>query len=380
MILRFLELFSLFNRYTKIHNLPVWKTLYQIVLHKWTEDLSLEEQLQSGMYLPAMRGHPEHMMVSRKRMMALLKTFNDYPVDMISDKSLFAYYAMALGAQTPDTFLVFESSKQKGLCHGRTADGTLLTTKTRWIDFLRESLGDKFIIKAALSDGGKGIGLFSRQADGQYLNKDRYYSPEDIYEDVVIKKTYGKCIFQRIAQNHEEITRKTGAKALQCLRILTAKTRYGDVKLYSLWFKFVGHPNNETDHFLLGRTGNFSAQIDNNTRKIKSAFSFNFDRYEFFPITHHPFTGEGLIGWKIPYIDEAADLALKMHRGLSSMQAVGWDIAITPQGPMVVEGNSLWGGSGRDRPYFSYQDLNELMKMIEFKQEEDSSSSRPAAA
>lgn len=58
-------------------------------------------------------------------------------------------------------------------------------------------------------------------------------------------------------------------------------------------------------------------------------------------VSVHPITGKGLSGFKIPdwqlCVNLATDLAL-----FSRNESVGWDIAITKNGPTVIEGNHDW--------------------------------------
>ena len=42
---------------------------------------------------------------------------------------------------------------------------------------------------------------------------------------------------------------------------------------------------------------------------------------------------------RIPFVQEAVDLAEKLHEKLSSIRVIGWDIAITSDGPIFIEGN-----------------------------------------
>lgn len=355
---------DLLRKYTAVHQLPLLKTLVDVVRYKIRYELSIEEQIQSALYLPSAKKNPGERMVARTKIVRILKRLNAYPVDMIVDKGLFTYYAKAMNALTPKTLLVFESSKCSDHCHGRTQSGQIITSKKQWLRFLRANLGAGFIVKAALGDGGRDIGVFRMQEDGRYLSKNEYYTVEEIYNEIAIKRAYGKCVVQEIAENHEEVVKVTGSKTLQCLRILTVKSRAGGIQLFSVAFKIAGNPTNDTDHFHLGATGNLYAVIDKQKKSIENIFSFDYKRLEFTKMNHHPFTGEKLKGWKVPLIEESIQLAIDMHRGLSSLQAIGWDIAVTPDGPMVIEGNSLWGSSGRYLPYFSEDDLKSLMEVI----------------
>jgi hypothetical protein len=60
--------------------------------------------------------------------------------------------------------------------------------------------------------------------------------------------------------------------------------------------------------------------------------------------SQHPNSGVQLDGYEIPMVAEALDLAVSFHRALQPIFTVGWDIAITPNGPCVLEGNSHWRG------------------------------------
>lgn len=46
--------------------------------------------------------------------------------------------------------------------------------------------------------------------------------------------------------------------------------------------------------------------------------------------------------YEIPYFQEAVKLAQKLHTTMYRCHSVGWDIAITEQGPIFIEGNGLW--------------------------------------
>ena len=44
----------------------------------------------------------------------------------------------------------------------------------------------------------------------------------------------------------------------------------------------------------------------------------------------------------IPHLSEALDLAVRAHTLLPGLRTVGWDIAITENGCVLVEGNDAW--------------------------------------
>ena len=56
--------------------------------------------------------------------------------------------------------------------------------------------------------------------------------------------------------------------------------------------------------------------------------------------THHPTTGKQLIGLQVPYFEEAKAMVLKAAMVVPQVRYVGWDVAITPTGPAIIEGNN----------------------------------------
>lgn len=59
--------------------------------------------------------------------------------------------------------------------------------------------------------------------------------------------------------------------------------------------------------------------------------------------TAHPTNGFELIGFKIPYFKQAIALCKKAAKVEKHIRYVGWDVAITEDGPILVEGNQLPG-------------------------------------
>lgn len=56
----------------------------------------------------------------------------------------------------------------------------------------------------------------------------------------------------------------------------------------------------------------------------------------------HPFTGGRILGTRIDGFPASVRLAIAAHRLFPRAISVGWDIAITPAGPTLIEGNVAW--------------------------------------
>lgn len=60
--------------------------------------------------------------------------------------------------------------------------------------------------------------------------------------------------------------------------------------------------------------------------------------YNEHPYNHFPF-----IGFEVPYFKEAVAMCQEAAHVIKDMRYVGWDVAITPTGPVLVEGNNIPG-------------------------------------
>ena len=55
----------------------------------------------------------------------------------------------------------------------------------------------------------------------------------------------------------------------------------------------------------------------------------------------HPMTGTPIVGFTIPYWEEAKQMCLDAAQKVPQMRFVAWDVAITENGPTFIEGNSF---------------------------------------
>lgn len=56
----------------------------------------------------------------------------------------------------------------------------------------------------------------------------------------------------------------------------------------------------------------------------------------------HPITNETFKGVKIPYWNQVEELVIKAHSFLPGIKSIGWDVAVTPSGRVLLEGNDNW--------------------------------------
>lgn len=85
--------------------------------------------------------------------------------------------------------------------------------------------------------------------------------------------------------------------------------------------------------------GGMLCRVDPDTGKIRSVATD--DYFNIFEA--HPDTGVVFEGYEIPMLDQSIALAKEAALEIPQMRHIGWDIAITPTGPAIIEGNEYPG-------------------------------------
>jgi hypothetical protein len=49
-------------------------------------------------------------------------------------------------------------------------------------------------------------------------------------------------------------------------------------------------------------------------------------------------------GLEVSYSHSVIEIARNLHSYFYGVQSIGWDITVTPDGPIFIEGNDDWGG------------------------------------
>ena len=57
----------------------------------------------------------------------------------------------------------------------------------------------------------------------------------------------------------------------------------------------------------------------------------------------HPYTNCAIKGWQLPFWKESVELVYKAARKITEVGYVGWDVAVTEKGPLLIEGNPFPG-------------------------------------
>lgn len=177
--------------------------------------------------------------------------------------------------------------------------------------------------------------VFAKQTEtfgGQGITKETV-TPETDYDALFAKLIENKQYLIEDAIVQHETMNKLYAGSVNTLRIVTL---VNDEKEPHFMYALVrmGQKGAKVDNIT---SGGMYAPVNKDGIITHAAFC---DKEGFCHETH-PTTGTKLVGFRIPYFDEAVALAKKAALVVPNMRYIGWDVGITENGPVLVEGNNF---------------------------------------
>lgn len=243
-------------------------------------------------------------------------------VCILRDKFMFSQVLTGLGFPAPKNIALLNSEQITWLADMRH----------RPLESLIGEEGirlDGFCKKLA---GILGKGAFPlRITGGKLFVKDAEISLSELKQRV-----RGEYLLQESIRQHTRMS-ELHPHSINTVRVITFNN-HREVQVFSAALR-IGTNNRSVDNWA---AGGIVVGIDLDTGKLRKEGIFK-------PgyggrVERHPDTGVALEGFEIPYFQKSIELACSLHRCLYGIHSVGWDIAITPQGPLFIEGNDDWEG------------------------------------
>ncbi len=145
---------------------------------------------------------------------------------------------------------------------------------------------------------------------------------------------------EKVIENCDEIKR-LNPTSLNTIRIVTIHSEnFFRVMVACLRIGSVGA---DVDNVSSGGT---VARIDKETGKIDTTFRVN--EFRRLPASQ---AGRDEIGMEIPFWEEAVELVRNASKVLKNTHIVGWDVAITKDGPLLIEGNESFNTASMELYY-----------------------------
>jgi len=160
---------------------------------------------------------------------------------------------------------------------------------------------------------------------------------------------FDSWLVQPKLNNHQDVTRISPSPALQTVRLVTYVDGNRDVRILLAGWRLADEKA-EFDNFSGTGKNNVFCVIDpaDGTMQkcfMKSRHSFGFGLHE---VERHPVTGQNLKGLQPPMWNDIVKLGKKAALAFLPSKCLGWDIAMTPTGPVLIEANRYWDPHNED--------------------------------
>jgi hypothetical protein len=192
---------------------------------------------------------------------------------------------------------------------------------------------DGVVMKPEHGDSGHGVRVFTA-IEGERLRDAEDHWVELSSLAALLAQSREVIVIQERVVSHPALAELAGNPFAASLRLVTCLRDDQRVLLLPATLKL---PSARTGIDNFG-AGNVAIAVDD--RGVMGEGSLGLDGPS---LAHHPVTGLAFAGRTVPYFAEAVALVQRGQRSFPKLRSIGWDVAITPDGPRVLEANAWWG-------------------------------------
>ena len=288
-----------------------------------------DETRGMGLLDPAVSDETCAGYVSRHVNMAAQLRLNgaDMP-PLAAEKLLFHVRCEALGLPVPALYGVID---RNGAGWSRT--GRPIGDAAGFAAFLAHDVPPEVVVKPSNGYEGHEVRLVRpAETDATALRAELLGHPE-----------FDTWLVQERLHNDPALAALAGADTLHSARIVTLVNRGGEVE--ELWAMMkLGLSGGPVDNFHGGELGNALCTVDMESGRLGPAM---LARPDGCGVTTTPTLPDGrpLEGVLLPHWQAARALVGRAAPAFLPLQTLGWDVALTPAGPVLVECNTRWGAA-----------------------------------
>jgi hypothetical protein len=332
---RLRELHERMLRHAREGGLPYWRQAAEMAYLKVTRDIGVHYYQTARMWRRGMPWREKVGHIGTAAYLRALRAANPLEYRKLSQHKLAEKAILTLlGVPTP-RFL--------GVAHrlgGRSAAGDPLETAEDFAQFLRVVDAERLCFK--LMEGHSGSGFVAvqviRTAEGPVLARiggSERFSPEEFHARYILTARAGRLI-EAFLDQHPDLA-WFNETSVNTLRILVYARESERARMLGAYLRIGRHGSIVDNH----GAGGLLAEIDRDTGTVGVAFDARHDIH-----ACHPDTGRAIEGRRLPYWRASIDLAERTLDAFPQMRFAGFDVAVTPAGPVVIEINNFPGTDG----------------------------------
>ncbi len=186
---------------------------------------------------------------------------------------------------------------------------------------LDKFLSNKETVIAKPLEGSSGQGI-------EKFSKDDWQVGAQKFLDLLNQKSIG--ILEEVVVQHDRLA----ALCPTSVNTVRIATLLGD-KMQGIVYAFLRIGNGRVMDNV--DCGGMAARVDLNSGKLLTVGADKQGN----TYKEHPKTGTPIVGFEVPYWEEAKQMCIDAAQKVPQMRFVAWDVAITNDGPRFIEGNSF---------------------------------------
>ena len=196
------------------------------------------------------------------------------------------------------------------------------------------------VIKTTESSHGDNVWVIS---EINYLENDAVMTRFD-GQEIKLSSVLGQdaLIFESVVHQTRQFA-NFNESSVNTVRFMTTLYPDGSARVIATFIK-IGRAGKCVDN--AGGGGNVDVCVDTETGEIKYAIQYDGWR-NIKDIEKHPDSGNQLNGVIIENWQAIKEEVIKFQQAFPYCKAAGWDIAITEEGPVVIEVNDFWDRTGQ---------------------------------
>lgn len=248
---------------------------------------------------------------------------------LLKDKRTFSRIMREVGLPTVDTFFEISGDGIRAATGDRTP-----VAFDHFLDFFRQRGISELFVKPYRARAGAGCHSF-RLTDRGLMEGEEQLSRETLSRRLFTshereRKRY--LVQQRLVQH--AVLDALYPDAINSIRVLSLWPENGKPEIVGARLRF-GSGGLPVDNI---SQGGMSVGLNASSGVTQG---YGYQDFATWParFTHHPDTGIQLAGLQIPFWSQCRDLVFKGMEVFRGLPLIGWDLAITPQGPICIEGN-----------------------------------------
>lgn len=194
---------------------------------------------------------------------------------------------------------------------------------------------------------GKDVQSLDRVTGGFLLVDGSHRTAAALVAELAANPRFRSWMVQERVTNHAQVLAISPTAAVQCLRIVTLVADDGSVHVLGAQWRLAGAAAIK-DNFAAGSEGNYLCNVTVPDGVIREAVRLSDCGTRMEEVDRHPLTGVRFRNLPVPLWAEASALACRAAALLPPTRTLGWDIALTPVGPVIIEANRKWAPQNLD--------------------------------